>query len=325
MRLALLAIAGLLAASCSSPEPGVLVTEPIIQTRLVATPEGLPDKLGPITIHAVGDLLAHESVAVDGRLDLTAVADLFSDDAITIGNLECPASDAGSEPVSGRLTCDPELLGDLAAGGLDVLSLANDRSVDRGRQALVETIDAVEAAGLEAVGAGTRAAEAYDAAIVESDGWRIAVIGTTAVGSNFASAERAGTAPIERTDPIVNAIARVRDDVDLVLVTVHWGRPLDRDPEPRDRGYADTLIGAGADVVFGHGPHRLQSFALVEQKPVFWSLGHFLWPQAEPADADSAIGRVEIAADGTTVVCLVPATLNASGTPSIDRLDPSCT
>ncbi len=301
-----------------------MVTEPVIQTRLVAAPEGLPDKLGPLTIHAVGDLLAHGSLAIDGRLPLGAVGELFGADQLTIGNLECPASTAGPEPTADRLTCDPALLADLTANGIDVVSLANDRSVDRGRVALAETISASEQAGLQVVGAGANESEAFRATIVETDGWRIGVVGTTAVGRNFATADRPGTAPIERTKAITDAIAEVRDDVDLVLVTVHWGRPLDRDPEPRDRAYAGTLIDAGADIVFGHGPHRLQSFALVDDKPVFWSLGHFLWPQADPADADSAIGRVEIDADGNTVVCLVPVTLTEQGRPELDRPTVSC-
>lgn len=298
--------------------------EPSIQTRIIATPTGLPDKLGPLTIHAVGDLLAHESVVANGRLPLDEVGDLFASDGLTIANLECPASSLGSEPIEGRFTCDPDLLGDLAAGGVDVVSLANDRSVDRGRAAVVETVEAAESAGLLVVGAGANGSEAYSAEIVEHAGWRIGVIGTTAVGSNFASADRAGTAPIERTSAITNAIDRIRDDVDLVVVTVHWGRPFDRDPEPRDRGYADTLIAAGADVVFGHGPHRLQSFALVQEKPVFWSLGHFLWPLTDPADADSAVGRVEMATDGSTVVCLLPVTLTPDAGPTLDRADSRC-
>lgn len=322
---AVVAATAVLASACSSAaEPAVVVTEPVIQTRLVETPYGLPEKLGPLTIHAVGDILAHESVTVAGQLPLGGVADLFTDDQITIGNLECPASSDGPEPVSDRVTCDPELLGDLMTNGIDVISLANDRSVDRGRAAVIDTIAAAENEGLLVVGAGVNASEAYSAEIVESNGWRIAVLGTTAVGNFFATADRAGTAPIERTKAMTDAIARVRSDVDIVIVTVHWGRPLDRDAEPRDRAYADTLIAAGADVVFGHGPHRLQSFALVDEKPVFWSLGHFLWPQTDSADADSAIGRIEVDPDGTITVCLVPITLDPTNGPSLDRPDPPC-
>ena len=322
---ALLAITALGIASCSSGnEPAVVVTEPAIQTRLVAIPEDLPEKRGPITIHAVGDLLAHESVADSGELPLAGVTELLTNDHITIGNLECPASTSGPEPVDGRPTCNSDLLGDFATAGIDVVSLANDRSVDRGRVGVIDTIDAAEQANLRVVGAGTNASEAFAAEIFESGGWRIAVIGTTAIGNNFATPDQAGTAPVERTTAITNAITRVRDDVDLVLVTVHWGRPLDRDPEPRDRGYADTLIEAGADAIFGHGPHRLQSFALVDDIPVFWSLGHFLWPVDDPADADSAIGRIEIELDGTVTVCSVPVTISDAAGPTLDRSDSSC-
>ncbi|MEE9416571.1 MAG: CapA family protein [Acidimicrobiales bacterium] len=324
---ATLLVLGLLIASCagSSDSAGLIVAEPVLLSRLVAFPEGLPDKLGPTTIHAVGDLLAHESVAgADGALQLSGTNDLLVGDGLTIANLECPASAAGVEQATVSFTCDPKLLADLTSGGIDVVSLANDRSVGRGRTALVETLENAEQAGLAVVGAGRNADEAYTPTFVEFDGWRVAVLGFTAIGSLFARVDLPGTAPVEKTKRVAEAIAAAKADSDLVIVTVHWGRPLDRDPEERDRAYADALVEAGADIIFGHGPHRLQSFALVGDRPVFWSLGHFIWPQAEPADSDSAIARIEIAIDGTISACLLPVTIAVSGAPTLDRPATSC-
>jgi poly-gamma-glutamate synthesis protein (capsule biosynthesis protein) len=324
---ATLLVLALLIASCagSTDSAGLIVAEPVLLSRLVAFPEGLPDKLEPTTIHAVGDVIAHESVVgADGALQLSGTSDLLVGDGLTIANLECPASTAGTEQATVSFTCDPKLLADLSSGGIDVVSLANDRSVRRGRTALVETLENVEQAGLAVVGAGRNADEAYTPTFVEFDGWRVAVLGFTAIGSLFARADLPGTAAVERTKRVADAIAAAKADSDLVVVTVHWGRPLDRDPEERDRDYADALVEAGADIIFGHGPHRLQSFALVGDRPVFWSLGHFVWPQAEPADSDSAIARIEIAIDGTITTCLLPVSIDATGAPTLDRPGTSC-
>lgn len=321
------AVLALLVSGCSgsSAEPGLIVAEPVLISKVVVFPEGLPDKLRPTTIHALGDLIAHESViGADGSLQLSGTSDLLLNDGLTIANLECPASNAGFEPTIVSFTCDPDLLEDLTDGGIDVVSLANDRSVARGRTALVETIANVSDSGLGVVGAGITADEAFTASIVEVDGWRIAVLGFTAIGSLFARADQPGTAPVEKTTRVKTAIAEAEAEADLVVVTVHWGRPADRDPEDRDRDYADVLVEAGADIVFGHGPHRLQSYALVDESPVFWSLGHFVWPQAEAADADSAIARIEIAVDGTIAACLLPVTIDTSGAPTLDRSTTTC-
>lgn len=311
------------AAACSAADsPGVTIVDPSIRARLVSFPDGLPDKLQATTIHAVGDVVAHPAVANADGLLLSEVRDLFINDGLTIANFECALSvneSDGSAAGAARPICDASLVPDLAASGIDVVSVANDRSIDRGREALLDNVADLASSGLAVVGAGENLSEAYDAAIVEFDGWRVAVIGVTAIGGMFATPRLSGTAPVERTRRVTTAIETAAEAADLVVVTVHWGRPLDRDPEQRDRDYADTLFDAGADVVFGHGPHRLQSFAVVDARPVFWSLGHFLWPVAETADADSAIARIEIAEDGQITVCMLPVTISSELGPQLDR------
>ena len=316
----------LIAAACSGAggEAGFVVIDPSLETRIVVVPDKSPKPLDRVVIHAVGDVLVRSDITTGADKPLSGIAGLFGNDSITIANLACAAATTGESDGPANVVCESDLLSNISRIGVDVVSVANDEAPLQGRNELLRTIASAEATGLQVVGGGAADNEAYAPSIVEVGGWRIAVLAMTAIGSNFAGPDRAGVAAVERTNKAVAAVEAAREQADLVIATVHWGRPLDRDPERRDRDYADTLINAGVDAIFGHGPHRLQSFALVDERPVFWSLGHFLWPVSEPADADSAIGRLEISPDGTLVSCLLPVTIDPASGPQLDRQDPNC-
>ena len=86
---------------------------------------------------------------------------------------------------------------------------------------------------------------------------------------------------------------------------------------------AEAMIAAGADAIFGHHPHRLQPFEMVEDRPVFWSLGNFVWPEMSPASATTGVARVVISPDGEVTGCLIPALIESSGHPVLVD-DPPC-
>jgi poly-gamma-glutamate synthesis protein (capsule biosynthesis protein) len=75
------------------------------------------------------------------------------------------------------------------------------------------------------------------------------------------------------------------------------------------------MIAAGADVIFGHHPHRLQPLEVVMGRPVAWSLGNFVWPSLSPAGSRTAVARVVFSPDGEVVACLVPAYIESPGHP----------
>jgi poly-gamma-glutamate synthesis protein (capsule biosynthesis protein) len=75
------------------------------------------------------------------------------------------------------------------------------------------------------------------------------------------------------------------------------------------------MIGAGADMIFGHHPHRLGELEFIDGKPVFWTLGNFIWPRLSDAGATTAVARVVISPDGEIDACLIPAFIETSGQP----------
>jgi poly-gamma-glutamate capsule biosynthesis protein CapA/YwtB (metallophosphatase superfamily) len=75
------------------------------------------------------------------------------------------------------------------------------------------------------------------------------------------------------------------------------------------------MVEAGADVIFGHHPHRMQPLEMVGDAAVFWSLGNFVWPHNSVASATTAVARAVVTPDGTIDACLIPAYIETHGHP----------
>jgi poly-gamma-glutamate synthesis protein (capsule biosynthesis protein) len=114
---------------------------------------------------------------------------------------------------------------------------------------------------------------------------------------------------------MVEAVEAASDVADLVVVTVHWGMELDTTPRQDDIERAHAMIAAGADIIFGHHPHRMQPLEMIDQAAVFWSLGNFVWPHNSVASATTAVARAVVAPDGTIEACLIPAYIETHGRP----------
>jgi poly-gamma-glutamate synthesis protein (capsule biosynthesis protein) len=244
---------------------------------------------------------------------------LFLEDDLTVINLECTPSDLGSAlDKDFTFRCPTAALPSLRANGIDVANMGNNHSGDFGKEALVDGRDQLFAAGVAPVGAGRNAAEAGEPALFEVGGWRVAVVGFGGVAPNdswYATDDTAGMRNGDDTASMVEAVESAAAAADLVVVTVHWGMELDTTPRPDDIERARAMIGAGADVIFGHHSHRMQPLEMIGDGAVFWSLGNFVWPHNSVASATTAVARAVVAPDGSIDACLIPAYIETHGHP----------
>jgi poly-gamma-glutamate synthesis protein (capsule biosynthesis protein) len=252
---------------------------------------------------------------------------LFLDDDLTVVNLECTPSAMGS-PLDKDFVfrCPPESLASLAANGVEVANIGNNHSGDYGKEALVDGRANLIAAGVSPVGAGANADEAGAPARFEIGGWKVAVVGFGGVvgdSSWFATDDRPGIRDGDDIPSMVAAIEAAAAQADLVVVAIHWGVELDTTPQPEDVERAEAMIAAGADIIFGHHPHRLQPLDVVDGRPVFWSLGNFVWPNFSVAGSTTAVARALVAPDGTIEACLIPGMIESSGHPVLTA-EPAC-
>lgn len=252
---------------------------------------------------------------------------IFLDDDLTVVNLECTPSLLGEPLVKEfNFRCPPEALPSLVAAGVEAANMGNNHSGDFGKEAQVDGRANVIAAGLAAVGAGKDADEAARPALFDIGGWRVAVIGFGGIVGGpawYATDDYAGVRDGDDIPSMVEAVEAASEQADLVVVAIHWGVELHTLPEPDDVERARAMIGAGADIIFGHHSHRLQPYEMIEGKPVFWSLGNFVWPRFSVAGSTTAVARAIVAPDGTITGCLIPAEIESSGHPVL-RGEPPC-
>ncbi|HLU58432.1 MAG TPA: CapA family protein [Pseudonocardia sp.] len=246
---------------------------------------------------------------------------LFAADDLTIVNLECPVSTRG-EPVEKAFTfrCDPAALPAARAAGVEVANFANNHIRDFGRDAMLDSIRHAHDAGIAPVGIGADLAAATAPAILERGGWRIAVLGFGGVvpdASWLATTRSPGLASGDDVDLMVEAVRAADAVADLVFVTIHWGMELDTEPRADDIGYAEAMIEAGADGIFGHHQHRLGPLGEHAGRPIAWGLGNFVWPRLSTESATTAVARFVVDPDGAVHGCLIPAVIARHGHPEL--------
>lgn len=185
--------------------------------------------------------------------------------------------------------------------GADVLSLANNHALDYGAAGLADTLTALDAAGIEAVGAGQTIAEASAVHYADIGGRRIAF--TAAMRSEkyvktpAATETNAGVMKMYDIESYLEVVRTADTNADFVVAYVHWGTENTNTLEQEQIDGAHALIDAGADVVIGAHTHTLQAVEYYNGKPIFYSLGD-LW--CNSLEGESALARITLSESGVT-------------------------
>lgn len=245
---------------------------------------------------------------------------LFKRDDLTVINLECAVSNLGrAVPKEFNFRCDPAALPAMRKAGVEVANLGNNHGYDYGPVALVDSRKNLSKNGIAPVGAGRNAREAVSAAMFDIEGWRIAVVGFDKVVDPWPTAvagpDKPGTAAGHDEDAMVAAVQAAASEANIVIVAIHWGVELDTRPRGADVDLGHRLIDAGADVIFGHHSHRLQPMGVYKGRPIFYSLGNFVWPRHSTAGATTAVAEVTVSPKGKFKGRLIPAFIETSGHP----------
>lgn len=196
-----------------------------------------------------------------------------------IVNLEGPVTGAASGPFkyAPRLKLPESALTLLNEASVDLVTLANNHTMDYGRQGLIDTLENLKRAGIPGVGAGMNLAEAVSPRIVKTPDFAIAVLNFCETEWSHAQDDAPGTAPLDVIDN-ARAIARMRRAADFVVVIVHGGVECYEHPTPRMcrqyRFYADM----GASAVVAHHTHCPLGYEVYNGVPIFYSLGNLLFP-----------------------------------------------
>ena len=297
----------------STPSPSPAPTPP-------PTPSPPPAR---VVLAAVGDVMLGRSVG--GRLEsegagvaFAGVRHILAGADIAVANLESAIGVTGAPaPKAYTFRAPPVAVEALALAGIDLVSLANNHSLDYGLESLAETRALLAERGILSPGAGPNRAVAHAPATVEREGLRVAFLAYVTV-----PVERGGYDPStwEATDnrpgvawldipTMIEEIAAARRDADLVVVLLHFGLEWEMQPSAAQREQARAAIDAGATLVIGSHPHVLQPLEAYGDGLIAYSLGNFVFDGFWDPANDSAILLVELTAEGIASYELVPITI----------------
>ncbi len=240
---------------------------------------------------------------LDQRDPLGQVTELLSSPDLMIVNLETAVADpdVGSVAVSKPFLfkSPPASLHVLVDAGVDVVGLANNHTLDFGPEALEQTLNEVDAAGLISAGAGVDEASAYHPLVVEVGDWRVGVVSLSRVPCDWsASGENVRPQVAWACPPFIDlADDLVRSTVaaaDVTVVMVHGGEEGVLCPSPFMEELTERWATLGVDAVVNGHPHVVQGLAAVGDMLVARSSGNFAFPSARGITANSAIFLFEV-------------------------------
>lgn len=273
-----------------SPTPAPTPT-PTPEPTPTPTPEPTPEYY---TLSFVGDCTLSSYPEIRGRADafeavvgddtaypFSNTVDIFAQDEMTLVNLECSLSDLEGWSASTFSFLAPASAVDiLTDGSVEFATMANNHARDFGQAIYDDTAAVLDGAGIGHAGEGEGVLYTTDNGLV---------VGIYAVHNGHY--------------PDANAVAQaVRDlkeaGAEIVVVSAHWGNEASYYQNENQTAVAHAAIDAGASIVVGHGPHRLQPMEEYNGGVIFYSLSNWVFGgNTLPADMDTVIGQVTIRRD----------------------------
>jgi len=197
----------------------------------------------------------------DPTFPFADVAERLRSYDLLVGNLECVVATRGEPTIREPLVAPPDTPKLLADAGFDLVSIANNHTLDMANAGYFEMLEKLDAVKLEHFGSTTADHARDPVAIREVQGIRVALIG------HMNREEKKA----------IEDIKRARMAADIVIVFEHWGIEYAQYPVRHQRLLGRTLIDAGADAVIGAHAHVVQPIEIYKNKLIAYGLGNFVF------------------------------------------------
>ena len=268
-------------------------------------------KAEELNILFTGDILLDRGVrqviehhGVD-HLFSDGIDSVFRSAQIVVGNLECPATKIQA-PVFKRFIFrgEPEWLDTLRYHGYTHLNLANNHSIDQGREGLLDTKRNILAAGMVPIGAGENMNDAVQPVLLAEHPRKVWLVASLRLAlENYAYLPDKPCVSQEPMDSLLERVNHLRrtDSTAVIIVSLHWGGEHTLQPVPSQRFEAHQLIRAGADMLICHHTHSLQTIEDFQGHKIYYSIGNFIFDQSKPINSKACMGYLRIKEDDFVV------------------------
>lgn len=219
------------------------------------------------TILFTGDIMLGRSVMGasldnnDSYYPFRKTADFLKSADITFANLENPIINNCPRHVGGFKFCtSPEIARGLLYSGIDIVSLANNHSENYGKEGFEQTKKNLTNMNIDYIGDN-------NLVVKEIKNTKFGFL-----GFNY-------TFGFNNLDRDLALIAGCHPAIDICIVGVHWGEEYKAVASSMQQAVSRKMIESGADIVIGHHPHWVQNNEIINGKPVYYSLGNFVFDQ----------------------------------------------
>lgn len=162
---------------------------------------------------------------------------------------------------------DPILIPKIKEYGFNLFNLANNHTLDMGKQGFIDSKNNLKKNGVEFYGQQLK---------IDEDNLLIKKAGNF----NFAFIGLDDTINKVGTDELKKLFDKAKENtVDFVIINIHWGDEYKENSNDRQKTLARTMIDMGADAIIGHHPHVVEEMEVYKGKPIFFSLGNFIFDQ----------------------------------------------
>ena len=282
---------------------GLLINPPMFGAR------DLPQR--EIVINVVGDVHGESHIQ---RGAIPALKEFFTDGDLNIFNLETSVTKATEkEDKEYNFKTDPLFLTALKDVGFNIANLANNHTYDFGQKGFIDTIDNLERADITYVGGGLNSEAAYQGRVYLVNGLKIGVLGLAKVHggpASIATKGKAGTTNGYDSISTDQAIVRLRDVSDVLIILTHWGEEGSFCPRASEISSAKRWQRLGADIIIGSHTHTLQPVTLENNKLLAYSLGNFIFYSSKAEYRSTGILKIRISPEKKISYELVPFLIN---------------
>jgi len=257
-----------------------------------------------LVITLTGDILLDRGVrriverqGID-QLFSAGIDSVLQSSDVVVGNLECPATKIKA-PVFKRFIfrAEPEWLTDLQRHGFTHLNMANNHSIDQGRQGLTDTRENIAKAGMTPFGAGQNREDAIRPVLLSDSPRKVWLLASLQLAlENYAHLPDKPSVSQQSIDSLCLRIAQLRHDdpQSYIIVCLHWGWENHEEVVPRQRYDAHQLIDAGADCLVCHHTHTRQPMEYYRGRPIYYGLGNFIFDPRHDINRRGAIVRLTV-------------------------------